>query len=419
MKKILLTLLSIFVAGAATVHAHFLWSTLDPATKTFRIAFQENPGDEPLSIGPIWNEVSAWSPSKSKLQLAKKGDVWQADCADRVATASLDYGVIDRTSSGRGVFWLQYFAKAAATMKDAGIATKLPFDVTAKPVEGGVQLTAKLNGRPVAGAEVVLAGPDADSAKPLLTDAAGTVFLPSGKESLAARVMMLDKAPGAHEGKSYETKRTYYTLTVGKFNAAPTNLPLTKQISRAFGDRHEVVQKTAFVSTLWAGKLTKAQLFDHLEQRAIVHQVLDHILKKSAPLPQFGADQQEVTILLKSDMNAIGDPWPNLSKAWPLTAEMVKAIQESAKSGPYFALGVFHVYYGGITHGGRDIAGEIDRYLGIKLSYYLESDCYSAYAKQVDLITDPAARAEMIRGGLAAYKYIIDVNNADEFGLKG
>jgi hypothetical protein len=199
-------------------------------------------------------------------------------------------------------------------------------------------------------------------------------------------------------------------------SSTPAPAPLTRQLSKSFGNSHDVVQATAFIVSVTGGTVTLTQLEAHLEQRALVHETIDQVLGASTvkPLP-YGPAQREVLTLLHDNLRDLGRPWPTASAAFPLTQKMVDEIHDSASKGPYFALGVFHVYYGGITHGGRDIGQMIDKALKTNLTYYGKSDGYEDYAKEVNTITDPDAQKEMIRGGVEAYKYLIAVNNADVF----
>ncbi len=213
-------------------------------------------------------------------------------------------------------------------------------------------------------------------------------------------------------------------LTLGNLasatqNPAPTTpsiQTLTRRLSASFGTMHDQASNTAFITTVMAGTLTQSQLKDHLVQRAIINEEVDRVLRHShiKPLP-YGRDQKQILVLLRDNLRTLGCEWPKPSDAWPLTHTFLDQIKESEKQGPYFALGVFHVYYGGITHGGRDIGGMIDKQLKTNLTYYQKSDGYEAYAKQVNAITDPAAQSEMMRGADAAYPYIIAVNNSDSF----
>lgn len=197
---------------------------------------------------------------------------------------------------------------------------------------------------------------------------------------------------------------------------AQQSTPLMRQLQNSFGQNHEIVGHTAFIQTLMTGKLTRAQLDAHLQQRALIHEEIDSILMTAGVakgLP-YSDDQRQVLTLLRKDMEAMGTPWPKEDMAWPLTKKLLNQIRDSVKEGPYFALGVLHVYYGGITHGGRDIGAMINRDLKVNLSYYLKSDGYAAYAKRVNEIMTPKDQQEMIRGGVATYQYII-TSNDDSF----
>jgi len=125
-----------------------------------------------------------------------------------------------------------------------------------------------------------------------------------------------------------------------------------------------------------------------------------------------------VLVFLFTDLITLGSGWPTEAQARPLTAAFLQEIRESEKKGPYFALGVQHIYYGGITNGGRIIGQTIAEDLHFTPTYYLKSDGYQDYLPKVNQISDPAARAEMIRGGQEAYKYIIASSNEDVFKAK-
>ncbi len=193
--------------------------------------------------------------------------------------------------------------------------------------------------------------------------------------------------------------------------------PLTRLLRESYGNSHELAATTGFNQTLFAGKLTRAQLEIHLQQRALVHSEVHRILNaasKQGNLP-YGPVQKHVLVLLFDDLITLGSDWPTEAQALPLTRAFLKEIRDSEKQGPYFALGVWHVYYGGITNGGRDIGRKISGTLQFLPSYYEKSDGYNEYLTEVNKISDPAARQEMIRGGQAAYRYIIAISNEDIF----
>ena len=193
--------------------------------------------------------------------------------------------------------------------------------------------------------------------------------------------------------------------------------PFTRILRESYGVNHEVVSEAAFNKTLFSGALTKAQLEVHLQQRALVHNEVHRVLNAAAPSLKvpYAQNQKNVLVFLFNDLISMGSGWPTEPQARPLTKAFLEEIRESEKKGPYFALGVHHIYYGGITNGGRQIGRMIEEQVKVKTTYYLQSDGYPEYLPEINKITDPEARKEMIRGGQAAYKYIIASSNEDVF----
>lgn len=194
--------------------------------------------------------------------------------------------------------------------------------------------------------------------------------------------------------------------------------PFTRILRESYGSNHEVVSNAEFNKTLFANALTKAQLEIHLQQRALVHNETHRILNTAGSKVPYATAQKQVLVYLFNDLIQMGSGWPTEAQARPLTKKFLEEIRESEKRGPYFALGVHHVYYGGITNGGRSIGKMIEEQVKVSLAYYRDSDGYFDYLKEVNKITDPEARKEMIRGGQAAYKYIIESSNEDVFVAK-
>jgi hypothetical protein len=189
--------------------------------------------------------------------------------------------------------------------------------------------------------------------------------------------------------------------------------PFTQILRSSYAGKHEVVSNSAFNRTLFAGALTRPQLVVHLQQRALVHNEVHRILIDAPPAAHvpYGDAQKNVLILLFTDLIRLGSGWPTEAQARPLTKAFLQTLRESEKRGPFFALGVQHVYYGGITNGGRTIGQMIAEQVKFTPTYYLQSDGYTEYLPRVNEITDSDARKEMIRGGQAAYEYIIASSN--------
>ncbi len=408
MKRSLLLLAALGLAGAA--HAHYLWATLDPTAKTLSVGLQEIPGDAPLPLGERAAKVKAWPLAG----LQPEGAWLKAATPAQAAGASLDYGVLDKRDAGRGLFWLEYYAKAAATPEASQTKLGLPVELSAvKGSDGRAVVTVWSGGKPIAGADVIVEGPVGTNTLEGKTGADGTIALPASSGPIAVRALVVENAKGVHDGKAYDLVRRYSTLTVGA--AAPAPRPFSRVLRDSFGDNHDVVSHTAFIETVMAGKLTKAQLTDHLRQREIVNTALDEILKDAKDVP-YGPRQQEVLTLLGTDLKGL-DAAP--AEAWPLTQGFVDEIRASAKQGPYFALGVFHVYYGGITNGGRDVGAMIADQTKFTPTYYLKSEGYMDYLKRLNALSlSPKAQKEAIRGGQAAYRYIIAVNGEGAFKAK-
>ncbi len=220
-----------------------------------------------------------------------------------------------------------------------------------------------------------------------------------------------------------QTPAASATANAGKTSAGKTSAaekPFTQILRASYGVNHEVVSGAAFNTTLFAGKLTRAQLETHLQQRALIHNEVHRILNSADPAKNipYGTAQKNILVLLFTDLIEMGSGWPTEAQARPLTRTFLQEIRDSEKKGPYFALGVQHVYYGGITNGGRGIGEKIGETLHFTPSYYEKSDGYQEYLPKVNEITDGDARKEMIRGGQAAYRYIIASSNEDIFEAK-
>jgi hypothetical protein len=403
-KSILVAFGSLALGGLAS--AHYLWASFDRPTKVVSIGLQELPSSPALPLEEHLADVKVWNRSGT-LTTSRKGDLLTARSPQPVAAASLDYGVLDRTGQGRGIYWLNYFAKAALNPQAASESLGLPLEVIVVRTDGN-QLVLKVvkAGSPVANAELAISGGTPEAAK---TGVDGTVTVKVADHPLFVRASTEEEASGTHGGKAYRLIRSYSTLAIENPKAS-----LMLVLQDSFGDNHELVGRTGFIQTLMSKKLTKGQLAHHYQQRALIHEALDRILRQ-ADAAAYGEDQRAVLDLMRDDMLAMQIEWPKGPDGWPLTNELLQDLADSAKRGPYFALGIWHVYYGGITHGGRQIGAVIAETLKVEPNYYLKSDGYAGYARAVNQITNFEDRCEMVRGATAAYDYIMRSNNADVF----
>ena len=259
----------------------------------------------------------------------------------------------------------------------------------------------------------------------LKTDSKGEARVPwrvvteRNAEFIGIRAMVSETKSGEADGKRYTSIHRWATLTFpadgAQKGAGQREQPLTQVLRASFGNSHDVVSGAEFNKTLFAGKLTRPQLDTFLQQRALIHIELDRILDGAAPAGHvpYGPAQKNLLALLLKDLTAMGLGRPAESQALPLTHDFLQEIRDSEKQGPYFALGVFHVYYGGTTNGGRDIGEKIAETLKVNLTYYEKSDGYPEYLTEVNKIDSALAREEMARGGQAAYRYIIASTNVE------
>lgn len=426
----LLAVLALTFAGTSA-YAHFIWATVQ--NNQVRFALLEN-ANAP-SAAQFEQYVANLSPrcgnKTLKLDPPKEGARFATlSSGQNVVIGESVVGVKERDGE---TYLLVYHAKGAATLKAAGTGVKAPVDLRARQDGQTLIVSVKRNNQPVSESEVWVQRPGEEVPTSVKTDLKGEARLfwttkpgqPGG--FVGVRAMITELKSGGVEGKAYTSIRRWATLT---FPVEGTNSEVESkgvsgektftQILRAsFGDNHEVVSGAEFNKTLFSGKLTQTQLRVHLQQRALIHTELDRILDKDtlASLP-YGSAQKNLVMLIKEDLTTLGVGAPIETQALPLTRDFLQAIRESEKQGPYFALGVFHVYYGGTTNGGRMIGKKIGETLNFTPAYYEKSDGYRDYLKGVNRITDSRSRKEMIQGGQKAYEYIIASMNEKVFKAK-
>ena len=408
------------VAAALTVprtaHAHFIWATMEGGQ--VRFALLENPAESPNPqfgkyVEPLQTSLTLGALTEGARYAA------YAPGTKRVSARSL-VGVKSR----EGVDYLLLYHPSAAVSLEAA---KEKGEKSEKN-EGSVELRAWRDGESlvvqawsdgwlVPGAEVTAHWPGSELAPSATTDLKGEVrFAWPGKLSggfVGVRAKVVEEIGGELEGKKYTQKHHWATLTFPSGVAEP----LSRRLSGAFRKNHEIVAGSAFNVTLFQGQLTRAQAILHFQQRALIHNEVHRILTEADPalnLP-YGPAQKAPLTLLFSDLIAMGSGWPTEAQARPLTRTFLDELRESQKRGPYFALGVHHVYYGGTTNGGRMIGQKLTPTVGFTPTYYAQSGGYLDYLREVDKITTPEAQAKLLRGGQAAYRYILASMNEKVF----
>ena len=232
MKKLLFLTPLLFAATPA--HAHFLWAQTDPAQGQLRLYFGE--GGEGITTGvkaDVLSKVAAWNPDGKKLAPALAGGAYCAPLgtAATVVGAHQSWGVLDRSEGGRGIFRLEYFAKAATTLDKAGFGAKLPLELFARRKDGEALVTLRRNGKVVPATEVTILTPAGGDGTKVVTDASGQIHFPVTSPGLySLRAVVVDRVPGELDGKKYPQTRTWTTLTFHNGDAAkvvPVAAPAT------------------------------------------------------------------------------------------------------------------------------------------------------------------------------------------------
>ena len=349
MKLWTLTPFAAIVATAAVpsvAHAHFIWATME--NRQARFALLEGPSQKPDARFGSYVE-------------GLKGDLALGAVTDGFRTCALPAGksfVFAEKTVGvknrEGIdYLLVYHARGNATLFAASEPSKAPFEVLIR--QEGSELIARVcqDGWPVPEAEVTLHLPGTETETTKTADLKGEARFalptPFVSGTVGVRAKIVEGKTGELEGKKYAQVHHWATAT------APLAPPetFTRSLRKSFEGFHESVSGAAFNATLFSGKLTRAQIETHLQQRALVHNELHRILNGAAGLP-YGPAHKEMLNYLFSDLLAMGSGWPTEAQARPRTAAFLTELRASEARGPYFALGVLHVYYGGTTNGGAN-----------------------------------------------------------------
>lgn len=221
--------LSAVLLGACPSYAHFLWAEIDAKPQpSLHLTLAEAAGEMTTGVSlDRLKAARAWDGAGKVLATAPDGATLAAPVATDFAAAQQTWGVLDKSEGGRGVFLLQYYAKAARSVEAAAQDARLPLELFLRRDQSTLVATLKHNGKPVPLASVKLHEPDADKPRDLTTDAAGVLRFPAAKPGLyGLRAAVAETKKGAHEGKPYDLIRHYSTLT---FTVAATPATTTLQ----------------------------------------------------------------------------------------------------------------------------------------------------------------------------------------------
>jgi len=220
--KLLTPALCLGLLGGAqhAAQAHFLWAEINQ--NEVHVALSEQPGEAGVAFDKVKNSVITADNQTFPLQPQNTNPYLTANLPanTNVAAASNNWGILDRTSQGRGVFLLYYYAKAARTLSDATTPSTLPAQWYAK--QQGNQIVASFlqQGKPVAGAAVEIALPNGQS-KETVTDSNGKVLFDNAGNGLyGLKALIISNEKGVYQGKNYPGIHSYSTLTFHVANAS-------------------------------------------------------------------------------------------------------------------------------------------------------------------------------------------------------
>lgn len=202
---------------APQTSAHFIFLELKDDSVAMR--FSEAPGEETeKELQEKAKPMAVKTDSGTAVTMAFGEDALSGTVAAEIkaVSGSLDYGVLDRGSQGRGVFMLVYHAKGVRSLAEAATKLGLPVEVIAEAKEGQLEIQVLRDGAPAAGAELTLSIEGKEDLE-LNADEMGKakVALPE-KGTLGIRAMVREEKAGEADGKAYTFVRHYSTLTFTK-----------------------------------------------------------------------------------------------------------------------------------------------------------------------------------------------------------
>jgi hypothetical protein len=215
--------------AATTARAHFIWVVLqktEGGAATAHVYFSEtpSPGEAHLvdraTRAKVFLREAGAKGEPIELQAKSEGDLGELCCEVKskgaaCLEATCKYGVITR---GERSSLLHYYAKclecSPAALRDLGRSESLALDIVPQAKDKGLELQILWQGKPAVASQVVVTGPQGDSAEHKADDHGRVKFasLHPGRHAVRARVA-IDK-PGTDDGKSYAQELHYATLVL-------------------------------------------------------------------------------------------------------------------------------------------------------------------------------------------------------------
>lgn len=213
MKRLALTL-GIAASIALNAQAHFVFLELPPEQPAVaHMRFSEAPLEKTdAELQEKSAPMTVTTADGKPIEFAPGEEARLAQLPEGVSAlkGSLDYGIMNRG----GEYLLVYHAKAVRDLEGASKPVGLPVEVLSEVKDGEIIITVLADGKPAAGAELVVNLPTVKKPSEITTDAEGKATFPiepGGWVGIRAKVQEAKK--GTHGDKPYEQVRTYSTLT--------------------------------------------------------------------------------------------------------------------------------------------------------------------------------------------------------------
>lgn len=215
-----------FVVGLQAAQAHFIWlvpQTASDGQSVVHVYFGEDAHDDTPDFLPRLKGVQLKSVAGRKpaaditTTLSDESLTGPVNFGnDSVVVASHDFGVMDR---GDAVFRLKYYAKGGPAVTDSAwsaavTSDDLRLDIVPSFAGDQVTLGVLFDGKPVAGAQVVVARPGMEDYEGETNSEGQAVIAVEESGIHSVRVRHIEQAAGEVDGKKYAETRHYCTLAL-------------------------------------------------------------------------------------------------------------------------------------------------------------------------------------------------------------
>lgn len=199
---------------ASTASAHFVWIHVLESGRVEVLFGDGVYQDTDANLVRYVEGLEAWLPSGDPVAFEEHpwGLAGALPDGGRVVVAYRDMDLFSRPGSGAAVK-LDYYAKGARTVADAGSTIGTKAELTARADGDEWVLLALFDGRPAVGAEVTL--PAGFGTEVVATDAYGEVRIRRPDPGVfSAKVQLVVDRPGELDGEAYGAEHHWATLVV-------------------------------------------------------------------------------------------------------------------------------------------------------------------------------------------------------------